>query len=89
MNRRSQLSPIFSPPGSNSRLPPAAPSRGSRARWQDAKLFRSWLVYDSDLEATRTQGRFNWNVVSGLVLMAVVSGGGWFCIGLLARHFLK
>jgi hypothetical protein len=85
MNYRLQLSPIFSPP--ESRL--AQPSGGSPVRREDQKFFRSWLVYDSDLEATRTGGRMNWNMFIGLILMTMVSTGGWFCIGLLAQHLLK
>jgi len=89
MNHRLQLSPKFSPPESSSRRRLAEPRGGSLVRWEDATFFRSWLVYDSDLEATRTRGRFNWNMVAGLVLMVVVGAGGWFCVGLLVRHFLS
>jgi hypothetical protein len=59
------------------------------ANREDAKFFRSWLVYDSDLDATRTRGRLNWNMVASLALMAVISAGGWFGIGMLARYLVK
>jgi hypothetical protein len=85
MNRRLQLSPISNLPGSHSR-------QGwvdSLAAREQAKFFRSWLVYDSDIETNGTRGRFNWNMLLGVVFMVVVSTGGWLGIGLLARHFLK
>jgi hypothetical protein len=85
MNHRLQLSPISNLPGSH-----------SHQRWVDspaareqAKFFRSWIVYDSDIETNRTRGRFNWNMLLGVVFMVVVSTGGWLGVGLLARHFLK
>jgi hypothetical protein len=77
MNYRMQFSPMSST--HQTRL----------ATWEDIKFFRSWLVYDSDLEATRTRGRVNWNMVGGFVLVAVISAGGWFGISLIARHLLK
>lgn len=89
MNHRLQLSPIFSPPAPNSRLRLGEHWSDSLASWEDAKFFRSWLVYDSALEPCRTRGRFNWNIVAGLILMAAISAGGWFCVGSLAQHFLK
>jgi hypothetical protein len=53
------------------------------------KFFRSWLVYDSDLEASRSRGRVNWNMLAGFTAMVAISAGGWSCIGLLVRHLLK
>jgi hypothetical protein len=83
MNYKLQPFPLFGPP--ESRLArPTAP-----ARWEAQNFFRTWLVYDSDLEATRTRGHINWNVIMGVLFMTVVSGSGWFCIGLFVRHFLK
>jgi len=89
MNHRLQLSPISGTPHSNPRLRFNGRWGAPLARWEDVKFFRSWLVYDSDLEAMRTQGRFNWNIIAGLVLMAVVSAAGWWGISLLFRHFVK
>jgi hypothetical protein len=85
MNHRLQLSPISNLPSSHSH-------QGwvdSLAAREQAKFFRSWLVYDSDIETNRTRGRVNWSLLLGLVFMVVVSTGGWLGIGLLARHFLK
>lgn len=59
------------------------------ADWEDVKFFRSWLVYDSDLESNRSRGRFNWNLLAGLAATAVVSIGGWSGIAMLVRHFLR
>jgi hypothetical protein len=85
MNNRMQLSATSH--GSKSRSPLRFGERW--ARWEDVKFFRSWLVYDSDLEASRSRGRLNWNMLAGLMAMVVISAGGWSCIGLLVRHLLK
>jgi hypothetical protein len=63
--------------------------RRTAARWEDAKCFRSWLVYDSDLELSRSGGSVNWSVIVGLVVMAVVSASGWYGISLLVRLLIK
>jgi hypothetical protein len=56
---------------------------------EETKFFRSWLVYDSDLDATRSRGRINWNMVAGMALMVLVSAAGWYGIALLIRHLLN
>jgi hypothetical protein len=81
MNYKMQLSPISGTRDSHSRLP--FTSR------EDARFFRSWLVYDSDLDATRSRGRLNWNMVVGVGLMAVVSAGGWYGFASLLRYLVK
>jgi hypothetical protein len=58
-------------------------------RWEDAKFFRSWLVYDSNLELSRPKGGVNWSVIVGLIMMAAVSASGWYGIALLVRHLIK
>jgi len=92
MNYKLQFSPMSSTTnghsGSSFVKTPAFAKTWS-ARLEDAKFFRSWLVYDSDLDATRTSGRFNWNIIVGLLLMAAVSAAGWYGVALLARYFLK
>jgi hypothetical protein len=87
MNYKLQLSPT----SSKSSVPlPVAERRGAPPpNWDDVKFLRSWLVYDSDLENTRTQGHLNWNMIVGLALTAVVSAGGWAGVVLLVRHFVK
>ncbi|MGD0986760.1 MAG: hypothetical protein ABR874_03045 [Candidatus Sulfotelmatobacter sp.] len=87
MNYRLQLSPI-------SNLPQPHPLLGvdikrTTTRWEEMKFFRSWLVYDSDLETSRSGGRVNWSVIVGLVVMAAVSAGGWYGVSLVLRHLLK
>jgi hypothetical protein len=77
MNYKLQLSPISSTHESQA------------ASGEDAKFFRSWLIYDSDLEVTRTRGRLNWSTIAGAALAAVVSLSGWFGIVMLLRHFWK
>jgi hypothetical protein len=81
MNYKMQLSSISGTPETSFRMPLA-----SR---EDTKFFRSWLVYDSDLDATRTRGRINWNMVAGMALMAMVSAAGWFSIAMLIRYLLN
>ena len=55
----------------------------------DTKFLRSWLVYDSSLEAGKTGGSANWNIVLGLSLAVGVSAGFWVAVGLIATHLLK
>jgi hypothetical protein len=55
----------------------------------DTKFLRSWLVYDSSLEAGETRGSASWNTILGLSLAVGVSAGFWVAVGLVATHFLK
>jgi len=55
----------------------------------DTKFLRSWLVYDSSLEAGETGGSASWNTILGLSLAVGVSAGFWVAVGLIATHFLK
>ncbi len=85
--KRLQLSPI-------SNLPKPDPHLGfdikrTATRWEEARFFRSWLVYDSDLETSRSEGSVNWSVIAGLVVIAAVSASGWYGISLLVRHLVK
>ncbi|MFZ0321560.1 MAG: hypothetical protein WAL56_20715 [Candidatus Sulfotelmatobacter sp.] len=80
MNYKMQLSPISV---THSGVQPSLLSR------EDARFFRSWLVYDSDLETSRTSGRLNWNMIASFAVIASVSTGGWFGIAMLVRSFLK
>lgn len=85
MNYKFQFSPM-----SGTHTQAGSPfGENGRATLADAKFFRSWLVYDSDLDATRSSGRINWNIVAGLLLVAAVSAAGWSGVVLLARHFLR
>jgi hypothetical protein len=47
---------------------------------EDARVFRSWLVYDLESEPSR---RLNWGTVFGLALSVGVSVSFWTAAGLL------
>ena len=89
MSRNLQLPPMSS--SITMRSGPTFVGRFGRplADWQDVKFFRSWLVYDSDVETNRSQGRLNWNMFAGFTAMVMVSVGGWSAIALLVKHLLK
>jgi hypothetical protein len=55
----------------------------------DTKFLRSWLVYDSSLEAGKTGGSTNWNTILGLSLAVGVSAGFWVAVGLIATHLFE
>jgi hypothetical protein len=55
----------------------------------DTKFLRSWLVYDSSLEAGKTGGSASWNIILGLSLAVGVSAGFWVAVGLIATHLLE
>ena len=55
----------------------------------DTKFLRSWLVYDSSLEAVETGGSASWNTILGLSLAVGVSAGFWVAVGLIATHFFN
>jgi hypothetical protein len=58
----------------------------SPSNLRDIKFLRSWFVYDSELESSRTNGRINWNMVLGLFLATGVSAGFWTGVGLMIAH---
>jgi hypothetical protein len=53
------------------------------------KFLRSWLVYDSEEETLRSQGRVNWYMVLGLVLATAISAGFWTGVGLVIARAWK
>jgi|HubBroStandDraft_4_1064222.scaffolds.fasta_scaffold915530_1 hypothetical protein len=59
------------------------------ANWEDARFFRSWLVYDSKVRPGLESPRVNWYKLLGLTLAVAVSGGVWAGIGLIIAHFWK
>jgi hypothetical protein len=87
MNHRLQLSPISR--GSGHWPAGFSAKQDSLISWENARFFRSWLVYDSGLESSRTRGRINWNIVMGLIIMAAVSASGWYGVSVLVRHLLR
>ena len=59
------------------------------AKVLDTKFLRSWLVYDSSLEAGKAGGSASWNTILGLSLAVGVSAGFWVAVGLIATHLLQ
>jgi hypothetical protein len=55
----------------------------------DTKFLRSWLVYDSSLDADKTGDSTNWNIILGLSLAVGLSACFWVAVGLIATHFLE
>jgi hypothetical protein len=84
MSFKSQLYPL-----SSTYKTSTSPWGSSPGDSRDMKFLRSWLVYDSQTTNGIGSGRANWNMLAGFALMAVVSAGGWSCVALLVRHFLK
>jgi hypothetical protein len=87
MNYKVQLSPISS--SFQLHAHSGFDLKPTTIQWEDARFFRSWLVYDSALQRSRSRGSLNWNAVLGLVIVAVVSGGGWYGLTFALRHFLR
>jgi hypothetical protein len=83
MNYRLQLSPICtrdSQPSESWDVPPL--------NWEDMKVFRSWLVYDSDVDPDRSRG-IDWNAVMGLAVAVTVSATFWTGLGFTLAYFLQ
>jgi hypothetical protein len=89
MSYKSQLFPLSSTCDTPLRQRISQAWGSSQSNLQDIKFLRSWLVYDSELESSRTQGRVNWNMVLGLVLASAVSAGFWTGVGLMVAHAWK
>ena len=87
MNYKVQLSPISTPSKAHSHL--GIDVKQTAIAGEDARFFRSWLVYDSGLELSRAKATLNWNVMAGFAIMAAVSAGGWYGFAILLQHFLK
>lgn len=59
------------------------------ANWEDARFFRSWLVYDTSVRPGLELPRINWYKLLGLMLATAVSGGVWAGIVLMIAHLWK
>jgi hypothetical protein len=59
------------------------------ANWEDARFFRSWLVYDTSVRPGLELPRINWYKLLGLILATAVSGGAWVGIVLMIAHLWK
>ena len=56
---------------------------------QEPKFFRSWVVYDSNLEGEETPGRLHWNMLLGLALAVTVSATFWVGVGLMIERLWR
>jgi hypothetical protein len=83
MTHRLQMSPISISRGSRVHLPLIPSNR------EDAKFFRSWLVYDSVIQTNLEPRRLNWHMVLGLALATAVSASIWAGIGLMIARIWK
>lgn len=89
MNYRVQLSPLFGTQEPRQDLPLCEGWQSQTTKWEDAEIFRSWLVYEADLEARSTPGRVHWNMMLGLALAVVVSVTFWIGVGLTIANRWK
>ena len=88
MNRL-QLSPIFGTRQPQMDLTLRERPETPITKLEQAKVFRSWLVYDSAPEPRRENYRPNWNLVTGLTLAIAVSIGCWVGIAYALASFWK
>ena len=63
--------------------------RALPANWEDARFFRSWLVYDTRVRPGLELPRINWYKLLGLTLATAISGGVWAGIVLMISHLWK
>lgn len=89
MSYRLQLSPISGLHESQFDLPSSELLEDPANNWQDAMFFRSWLVYDSDLESGRTERGGKWDRVLGLALAVALSAAFWLGVGLTISRAWK
>lgn len=57
--------------------------------WEDAKVFRSRLVHDSDFESVHDTNRSNWNTLVGFGLAVVASASFWIAAGVMVAHLWR
>jgi hypothetical protein len=89
MNYRLQFSPISGTQDSDLDVPLRESEESPAAGWEEANFFRSWLVYDSDLDSVPTKSRIKWGMVLGLALAVVVSVAFWVGFGLMIANRWK
>ena len=87
--KQSHLTWLSSTQPAHIRLPIRQAWEAAPANMLDTKFLRSWLVYDSSLEAGKTGGSTKWNIIQGLSLAVALSAGFWVAVGLIATHLLK
>jgi hypothetical protein len=86
MSYKSQL---FSVSGADDALPLRDWRNALPANWEEARFFRSWLVYDSTVRPGLELPRVNWYKLLGLTLAVALSAGVWAGIGLMIAHLWK
>lgn len=89
MNHKMQLSPMSDSARMHNGLTFAGRWGRPLADWENVKFFRSWLVYDSDVESNRSHGRFNWNMLAGFIAMITISLAGWSAVAFLVKHLIR
>ena len=82
MNYRVQLSPISGLRGLQSSLPQNEKLPIDPLDLEEAKILRSWMVYDPDFEAVCLPRR-NRGSLLGLALAMFIGAGFWTAAGLL------
>jgi hypothetical protein len=87
MKYRLQFSPISGTRESHADQLSLQPSPFANSR--DANFFRSWLVYDSDLEAEDAPDRLHGNMVLGLSLAVMISATFWVGVGLMIERLWR
>lgn len=82
MNYRWQLSPLSGTRESQAGLSSSERWQVPFSHWENAKFYRSWLVYDFNPQGAATRG-IDWNVLLGLAFTVGVSASFWTGVGLL------
>jgi hypothetical protein len=59
------------------------------ANWEDARFFRSWLVYDPGVRPGLELPRINWYKMLGIILVTAVSASFWAGMVLMVEHFWR
>jgi hypothetical protein len=89
MNHRWQLSAASGTRESRILLPLRKLPSAASADQEEAKFFRSWVVYDCAIQSEFAPRRFNWNLVLGLLLASAVSASIWTGMGLMIARLWK
>jgi hypothetical protein len=86
MMNRLQLSPVSS---THDAQPLSDWRSALPATWEDARFFRSWLVYDPRVRPGLDLPRVNWYKLLGIMLVSAVSASFWAGIVMMVEHFWK
>jgi len=81
-SKSSQLSPL-STRCSNLRISIRGPWSSPSLNCRDVEFFRSWLIYDPELDEPR---RMNREVMLGMALVFGISASFWAGVGLAIAH---